>query len=198
MKQSENINELAEALSAFQGEVNDVFKSSQGYGYNYADLSSVLETARPAMAKHGLAVTQMPGRSEGLVTMSTTLMHKSGQWMRSTMAMEVDQVGKMSPAQCVGSVLTYLRRYSLSAVLGISQTDTDASQAVVAPKKRINREVVQGSMVALLASVEDGDGLGAKQIMNELRDTPEQDATWQLFTTRQKNAIKALVNGVEG
>ena len=200
MKQSENINEVSEAISALQGEVVDADKDVQGYNYKYANLSSCLDIARPLLNKHGLALTQHPQCKGQVMTLTSLLSHKSGQWMKSSLDMEVSVAKNLSQAQCVGIAITYARRYALTAILGITQQDSDGSTKEVqaAPKKRVNREVVQGSMVALLASVEDGDGLGAKQIMGELRDTPEQDATWQLFTTRQKNAIKALVNGVEG
>ena len=123
---TEEIGNLATALSALQGELTDAHKGSKGYGYNYADLATVLDIARPLLTKHGLAVSQLPGNADDNVSVKTVLMHKSGQFIESTISMPVE-VGKgMSKAQAIGSVITYCRRYSLAAVLGIAQTDDDA------------------------------------------------------------------------
>lgn len=127
MEMSSEINEIAGALSKFQGDVRDVMKDKAAYGYNYADLSSVLETARPLMAKHGLSVVQMPGNAGADVVITTMLMHSSGQWLRGTITMPVERGKGMSGAQAVGSVITYARRYALAATLGISQSDNDAA-----------------------------------------------------------------------
>jgi ERF superfamily protein len=127
MQKSDNIEALAEALSQLQGEIRDVFKDKQAYGYKFGDLTQVLEIARPLLKAHGLSIIQMPGSTDDKVTLETMLMHKSGQWISGTLEMTVT-VGKgMTPAQAVGSVITYARRYSLTSWLGISQSDNDAA-----------------------------------------------------------------------
>lgn len=131
MKMSEQIDQLATALSEFQGEVIDVAKDKKGYNYKYADLTGVLEIARPLMKKHGLSITQFPGGSGEAVKLESILMHKSGQWISCAMEMivqvELTKEGKpkMSLAQSAGSVITYMRRYSMTSILGISQQDDD-------------------------------------------------------------------------
>lgn len=126
MNMSPEINELATALSLFQGEVMDASKDKKGYGYNYADLSNVLEIARPLMAKNGLSLAQFPTLEEGRVCVESILMHKSGQYMSSRMDIPYAVAQKQSEAQAVGAVITYARRYSVGAILGITQTDADA------------------------------------------------------------------------
>lgn len=135
MNKSQEINELALALSKLQGEINDVGKNKQGYGYTYADLGSVLEIARPLLAKHGLSVTQLPQSAGEKVSVETLLMHSSGQWISSTIEMQVERGKNMSLAQAVGSVITYARRYSLAAILGIAQVDDDAALEQPKPEK---------------------------------------------------------------
>jgi hypothetical protein len=143
MSQSEQINELAKALSAVQGELQDVERDRQGRGYKYADLGAVLAEVRPLLCKHGLSVVQMPGMmTDGVMSLETTLLHESGQWMSSRCSAPVEQAlnssGKpiTSMVQCVGSVITYLRRYSLAACLGVTQVDADGSYAEHAPAAR--------------------------------------------------------------
>lgn len=126
MKSSEAINELATALSEFQGEVTDAHKTSQGYNYRYADLGEVLGLIRPLMAKHGLSVTQFPLSDTINAGITSRLMHKSGQWLEQDLVMGVTASTGMSHAQSVGLVLSYCRRYALVAILGITQVDPDA------------------------------------------------------------------------
>ena len=54
---------------------------------------------------------------------STTLMHSSGQWLRSKIKLPLSKVD----AQGVGAAVTYGRRYGLSAMVGIAQYDDDAN-----------------------------------------------------------------------
>lgn len=127
MNKSESINELALALSKLQGEVTDAHKGKKGYGYNYADLGSVLEISRPLLVKHGLAVTQLCGTEGDKITVETVLMHSSGQWISSVLAFASQAAKGMTAAQAAGSVITYMRRYALTAALGITQTDDDGA-----------------------------------------------------------------------
>jgi hypothetical protein len=128
MEMSESLTEIGVALSKFQGEVNNVSKDKSGYGYKYADLAQILDVVRPLLAKHGLSVIQMPGKSDSGVTVSTMVLHTSGQWIKSETELPMDSAAKMSAAQAAGSVITYARRYALAAALGIAQEDDDAKK----------------------------------------------------------------------
>lgn len=129
MNKSDNIANLMLALSKFQGECQDVFKSKKGYGYSYADLAGVLDMVRPLCAKYELAVSQLCTNEANAVSVGveTLLSHSSGEWISSALYMPVTASKGMSAAQAAGSVITYARRYALAAILGIAQTDNDAS-----------------------------------------------------------------------
>ena len=58
----------------------------------------------------------------GAVCVTTTLMHSSGQWLRSKVKLPLSK----KDAQGVGAAITYGRRYGLSAIVGIAQYDDDA------------------------------------------------------------------------
>jgi len=123
---SDNINELALALSNFQGEVHDVYKGSKGYGYDYADLSAVFEVIRPLLKKHGLSVTQPVSGNNNMIDLNTIVMHSSGQYLSSMVSIPVDMTNKkMNSLQAAGSTITYMRRYCLCSVLGLATTDDD-------------------------------------------------------------------------
>ena len=132
MNKSESITKLSEALSAFQGEVtnppntadNPFFKSK------YAPLNDILNLVRPLLKKHGLSIIQMPGGDGENVTMTTVLLHKSGEFIESEpLTLPSSPVKGKYTAQGAGSAITYGRRYSLSAVLGISSEDDDDGNA---------------------------------------------------------------------
>ena len=127
MNKSETIGALALALSKLQGEAQNLHKDKQGYGYKYAELSSVLDEVRPLLAKFELAVTQLCSTENTNVIVETVLLHSTGEWLSSSLSLPIS-VGKgMSQAQAIGSCISYGRRYALAAMIGIAQADNDAS-----------------------------------------------------------------------
>ncbi|MDY0227250.1 MAG: ERF family protein [Desulfomicrobium apsheronum] len=127
MNKSESIASLAAALAKAQGEMENAGKNSVNphFKSKYADLAEILNTVRPVLSKHGLAVTQFPAFEGGTAHVETILTHASGEWMSGTCSAPVQK----SDPQGVGSALTYLRRYSLVAVCGLAQEDDDANAA---------------------------------------------------------------------
>jgi hypothetical protein len=118
MKTSEQISELAAALAAAQGmmenavmnRVNPHFKSK------YADLAAIFDAARKPLSANGLAIVQTIG--DGVL--HTRLLHTSGQWIASEHPLPMS-----GRPQEIGSALTYARRYSLSALIGIAADEDD-------------------------------------------------------------------------
>lgn len=124
---SESVKSLAEALSKAQGELENAAKSSLNphFQSKYADLAGLLNVARPVLSKHGLAVLQHPTFEDGKVSVTTILLHSSGEWYKSTLSSPVSK----SDAQGIGSATTYCRRYALAAIIGIAQEDDDGNAA---------------------------------------------------------------------
>lgn len=128
MEMSTNIADLAAALAKAQGEIKNAAKSSDNpyFKSKYADLAEVLNVAREPLAKNGLSIMQAnEGVANGYMSVTTLLLHSSGQFIKATGTFPV---GKQDP-QGAGSALTYARRYSLAAMLGIAQEDDDANAA---------------------------------------------------------------------
>lgn len=129
MEQSESINELAKALCEAQKETLFALKDSNNpfFKSKYADLSSVWDAARVPLTKNGLSVLQTmnPGEN-GTVIIVTTLMHTSGQWVKSFLPV---RPVKDDP-QSVGSAITYGRRYGLQAIVGICPEDDDGEKSM--------------------------------------------------------------------
>ena len=126
-ERSESIAKIAAALSKFQGEIANVKKDSANpfFKSKYADLGAVWDVIRPHLAANGLSVLQEPGTHENRVILATTLLHSSGEYLRSTLTFPVT---KADP-QGYGSAITYARRYALQAVTGIAPEDDDGNAA---------------------------------------------------------------------
>ena len=129
-----NMKSLFKALADFQQEVPVIHKGTTGYGYSYADLPAIFDKINPLMKKHGLGFTQLLNGE----FLDTVIFHiESGENIKSSVVIPVGvQLKGMNDFQVLGSAITYLRRYALSAALGlVTDKDTDASgvQEVKAP-----------------------------------------------------------------
>lgn len=131
MNTSPEINELAAALASAQGEMAHASKdrSNPAFKSKYADLASVVDACREPLSRHGIAVLQPPDVSmiDGgvIVRVETRFVHKSGQWASTEIVAWVAD----AKAQSIGSAITYLRRYGLSAMAGVAPDDDDGNGA---------------------------------------------------------------------
>jgi len=127
--QSMEINELATALAKVQAVLRGAKKDGENKHLRnrYASLESVWDACREPLTSNGLSVVQGFGRDELGSYMETTLLHSSGQWVSSQMPWDPPSSTSkgLKPAQELGSLLTYLRRYALSALVGICPVDDD-------------------------------------------------------------------------
>jgi hypothetical protein len=112
---------LATALVAAIGELQNVAKTANNpyFKSKYAPLDAIVDATRPVLAKHGLAIQQMPIFEDGRAGVKTTILHKSGFSTSSTLLLPLKD---MSP-QGVGGAITYARRYALAAVCGLATED---------------------------------------------------------------------------
>jgi hypothetical protein len=138
VEQSQTVSKLFAAVVSAGGELRNPPKDSVNphFKSRYADLATVLDTVRPVLAKYKLAVVQLPTELEGGPGLATTLVHESGEWMRSTVRL---YPGKTDP-QGIGSALTYARRYGLQAALGIAADDDDDGQAGSRPAQQQHKQ----------------------------------------------------------
>lgn len=155
---SESIVKLAIALSKMQSELEPLKKDSSNpyFKSKYADLSSVWDVLREPLTRNGLAVIQEPGTYENKLVLYTTLIHISGEYIRS--AFEIP-VLKQDP-QGYGSAITYARRYTLQAITGLAPEDDDGNAASTQP---INGSYSKPAVVA--ASSLSKEGWTGKEII---------------------------------
>ncbi len=129
MNQSEQINELASALIKVQANLKPAHKDSENpfFKSSYASLTSVWEACRKLLTDNNLAVVQTTSAQDAdSVTVQTTLVHSSGQWIRGELRMRPQK----NDPQGIGSAISYSRRYSLAAMVGVCPEDDDAEGAM--------------------------------------------------------------------
>jgi len=139
------LDKLAPALVKFQSIVpvipkNQIakipMKNGGSYSYKYADLADIWDAIRKPLADNGLAVTQFLVSDESGDYIKTKIWHESGQ--NDSEKFKLPTAGKTP--QEVGSVVTYYKRYTLGAALGIStEEDDDGASGNKAPKEVITK-----------------------------------------------------------
>lgn len=142
MIQSEQINELLSALVKAQALMGGATKDSKNpfFKSNYADLSSVIKVIKEPFAKFGLGYIQFPIGDSGVIGVRTRIIHESGQWIESEFTMPLSKVDPPS----LGSAVTYFRRYSLQAMVGIPSVDDDGQSFMVKPLSNITLKTIIG------------------------------------------------------
>ncbi len=173
MQTSENINELATALSKAQGQMGGASKTADNpfFKSKYADLGSVIAAVKEPLAENGLSYVQFPFAYEGTVGVTTRLMHSSGQFMEANFSIPAPK----NDPHTYGSLVTYSRRISLQSVLGIPAEDDDGNAVTQAAKSTITAEQVH-SVKAMLELTESDEGkfLKAYNIKNLEQMTADQ------------------------
>jgi len=129
---------LATALCNMQ--MNDLSATADSdnpfHKSKYADLASVWAAIRKPLTDNGLAILQTTEPYTDGITVVTTLVHCSGESMATRMSAEIpppkpDKNGQIKPnLQGLGSTLTYLRRYSIAALVGVATVDDDGEAAM--------------------------------------------------------------------
>jgi hypothetical protein len=88
------------------------------YKYRYATLPGILNHIRPEMAKNGLWYTQRVVSGH----MVTRIIHQSGEWFDTGHVPMPDMKGD---PQGIGAIISYFKRYSLTAAMGLAADDDD-------------------------------------------------------------------------
>ena len=137
-RSSESIGAIAGALAKAQIElanpeksliatIRSPFPRESDRSFRYASLSSGLDLVRKSLGRHEIATVQTTSIDEaaGLIRLTTTLAHSSGEWVSSDWP--VCPVSETSAPHRMGAALTYARRYALFTLVGIAgEDDLDA------------------------------------------------------------------------
>ena len=190
INKSESIVELAKALSLFQGEVKQPLKDKANpfFKSKYVPLENVVEAITEIAPKHGLSFIQYPINQDNKVGVVTVLMHSSGEYIQTE---PIFTTPAKNDAQATGSVITYLKRYSLSAVFGItSDEDDDGNSASTVDNKQkpSNNGSVEKLSAAQLKMI-TGKVEELSKINNESKNITYKNATKELGINKMSNQL---------
>ena len=123
-----------ESLSSMQSEMPVIRKLKQAafntksggqMSYSYASLEDIVEQIKPLLQKFGFSFRFEQQFTNGLIVISCIATHKDGHSEVCSMPGTPDMSGNKNALQQAASAVTYLRRYTLTGVFGISTADTD-------------------------------------------------------------------------
>src|SRR5499433_656835 len=168
-RSSETVAALASALAKAQAELVNPEKSltatirtsrpwERERSFRYAPLSSGLDIVRKTLGQHEIATLQTTAidQAAGMVNLTTTLAHASGEWIASDWP--VCPITETANPQRMGAALTYARRYALFTLVGIAgEDDLDAPDLCAAPPTTA-ASMGTGSGELLLPLRSDGNG----------------------------------------
>ncbi|QFT55608.1 ERF family protein [Microbulbifer sp. THAF38] len=116
------------ALAQMQSELPTVAETAKGHNTMYAPLEKINEAVRPALQKHGFAVTFRTKQHSNAVEITAVLSHREGHHQETSLILPLDTSGSKNAVQAIGSTVSYGKRYALCALLNISTgEDTDGA-----------------------------------------------------------------------
>ncbi len=189
MHMSENLDQILPEFYQFQQDVKNPKKAAEGYGYKYMTLDDLIDHAREAMAGRGLSFSQeVRSGDNGDIELMTRIYHVSGQWLSfGPLVLPKDNGKKMNRIQQAGSAITYARRYSLAAALGIaSEIDSDGQEDLPgAPEAQQDRQ-------------QEGGGFAKEpEVKNPQPPAPEPPIkTLRKYYQQNLNGARSLIDGI--
>ena len=131
MEDIPTIDLIAAALAKAQATLSNVSKDKANpfFKSKYADLGSVLDSIRGPLADNDLAIVQTTEYVDGVTLLCTALLHKSGQSISGRYPI----ISTKQDPQGYGSAMTYARRYTIMAIVGVAAEDDDANAASAVP-----------------------------------------------------------------
>ena len=196
MRKSESIAELSKALAKFQEEVKQPLKDKNNpfFKSKYVPLENVVEAITDVAPKNGLSFVQWALNDEnGRVGVATMLMHESGEWIEfDAVHMKADK----ETAQGAGALITYLKRYSLSAVFGITSDQDDDGNG--ASGNKVAKSATQAEIGNLKKEIIAFSKLMTEQGKDVKPEQVEQTLNITDYAKLNSEDAKAAVNKLKG
>lgn len=199
MKTSESIKNIAAALCKFQQECDSPKKTAKNphFKSKYAPLEEIIKVATPTMSANGLSHFQSTSSDGDSVVVTTVLMHTSGEFIESDPLRL--PMGKAT-AQGAGSSLTYARRYSLCAILGIAAEEDDDANGASDQQNDTNKQAASEAQLnlikKLLGDVASATNITRDRAYETLKAKMKKDMEW--YTPQDASqAIKILQDAVK-
>lgn len=196
------MKEIATALVKAQSQIKTAIKDTKGQigqnrSYKYADLASVWDACKKALSDNGIAIIQKPDFNEQELWLETMLLHTSGESIVGRYPLRPTQ----NTPQAYGSALTYSRRYSLSAMVGIVTEEDDDGSAASArdeepedekrqiAKAFVNKAITQIGACKTLAELQEWFKTWEKHVLKLREVQPDEAAALDAAFSAQRDDL---------
>ena len=120
------------AMTAFKANPPKINKdkkvSYKDVKYNHASLANVTEKINTELSKYGLSASWST-KQNGQILVTCKITHVKGHSEETTLSAGADTTGSKNSIQAMGSTITYLERYTLLALTGLTASEDDDGRA---------------------------------------------------------------------
>ena len=102
-----------------------ILKTRKAHNTMYAGLAETLNAIEPALQECGLTKSWRTDQADGTITVTCYITHIKGHIETTSLSAAPDTTGSKNDAQSVGSIVSYLERYTIFAILGLASADQD-------------------------------------------------------------------------
>ncbi len=200
--QSHSLKEFIPAKILCNMIIKDVVRNKDNpyFKSKYSTLDSVLRDARKIYASHGLDITQSTAFHNNQILLISQITHTSGEFIRSTTPIIVDEGKGNSPAQKMGAAMTFLKRKILLGMMCIAETDEIIEEEPVIEDAgddddNINITIHGRIEKALerLAEIDNGEDLATWVVKSkDLKEEAEKNDLGLKLTTPYATKLKIL------
>ena len=163
------------AMTKFRAKVGSIRKTRKSHNSTYAGLAESIEEITPALNGCGLSFSWRTNQDSDKVAVTCVVSHVDGHSEYTTLAAPPDTSGSKNSIQSIGSAVSYLKRYTLYAILGLASTDQDDDGA--------------GSGKSLITDHQLADMIG---LMDELGDKLDRPKFDKWLKSKGVNEVKSI------
>jgi len=190
------------AMADFQANIPEIKKTKSGHNCKYADIDDIAQAIKPVLMKTGLSYRFEQSQNENHIKVECVVTHTSGHQESAEMFSPADTSGGKNDIQSIASAVTYLRRYTLTAVMGITtgmEVDDGGKPAIdLDHLLNHNKFVLQEflSIAAVKEALGNEDYSAAKEAWNEV-DKNVIGQIWRaptkggMFTTKERAQMQS-------
>lgn len=142
------------AMAQFQATAPKIIKDAQGHNSGYAKLSTVIAIVAPKLSECGLSYSWVTEQDDKSIKVACKITHIGGHSEETYLSAAADISGSKNAIQGLGSTVTYLKRYTLEAALGLAEEeqDDDGNAATQPkPKPMLNPTDIEGGFLRVVS-----------------------------------------------
>lgn len=176
-----------QAMSSFRNECPTIDRARKGHNTKFAGLAESIEAIKPFLSKNGLSHQWKTKQDGSNITVECTVTHILGHSESTSLTAAPDSTGSKNAIQAIGSTVSYLERYTLYAILGLSSREMDDDGKGAGKAVETITEDQAHNIMALAAEVKANlDGFCAYYKIAEVADLPASKYNQAIATLEKK------------